>query len=92
MMSHRKPLAALAALTATCAFAVPAATASAATTPTVDPQVCQLFSLSETPFGPAGMFVGGASLSSVLTTAGSSVGCQAAAPQTSLLPTLQLWR
>jgi hypothetical protein len=87
MFSRRKPLAALAGVTAALAIAVPAASASAATsaTPTVDPTVCQLLSLSEEPFGPS-MFLGGGSLRSVLTNAGSTVGCAAPAPGQGLFP------
>lgn len=89
MLSRRKPLAALAAVTAALAIAATTASASAATTsaPAVDPTVCQLFNLSTGPFGP-GMFLGGASLDATLAKAGSSVGCQAqpTSPQQSLLP------
>ena len=89
MLSRRKPLAALAGVTAALAIAVPAASASAATSaaPTVDPTVCQLLSLSEGPFGPT-MFLGGGSLQSVLKNAGSSVGCAAPAPGQGLFPGL----
>ena len=87
MLSPRKPLAALAAVTAALIVAVPAASASAATTaaPTVDPQVCGLVNLALGPFGPT-QFIGGASLASVLTSAGASVNCPPPAPQPSLLP------
>jgi hypothetical protein len=68
--------------------AVPAASASAATTraPIVDPQVCGLVDLAMGPFGPT-QFIGGASLANVLAGAGASVGCAPPAPQPSLLPT-----
>ena len=87
MLSHRKPLAALAAVTAALAIAVPAASASAATATatTVDPTVCQLTDITLGPFGPT-HFIGGASLANVLTNAGASVGCPAPPPQPSLLP------
>jgi hypothetical protein len=86
MLCRRKPVAALAAVTAACAIAVLAPSASAASSPapTVDPTVCQLFNISTGPFGP-GMFLGGASLDATLANAGSMVGCQAQ-PQQSLLP------
>ncbi|HWE08368.1 MAG TPA: hypothetical protein VG325_03380 [Solirubrobacteraceae bacterium] len=85
MLSCRTPLAALAAVTAALAVAVPAAGA-ATTAPTVDPQVCQLLSSTTTgPFAPT-QFFGGASLGAVLTSAGNSVNCPAPAPQQSLLP------
>jgi type IV secretory pathway VirB2 component (pilin) len=87
MLSHRKPLAALAGVTAVLAFAVPVASASAASTtaPIVDPQVCQLLNFAQGPFGPTA-FIGGASLAATLAQAGSTVGCAAPAPQPSLLP------
>jgi hypothetical protein len=87
MLSHRKPLAALAAVTAALAVAVPAASANAATprTPTVDPTVCQLLNIVEGPLGPT-LFIGGSSLANVLANAGGSVGCAAPAPQSPLLP------
>jgi hypothetical protein len=87
LLSLRKPLAALAAVTAALAVAVPAASANATTTraSTVDPTVCQLLTFSEGPFGP-GMFIGGASLTSTLVNAGNSVGCTPPAPQQGLLP------
>jgi hypothetical protein len=86
LLSRRKPLAALAAVTAALAIAVPAASANAATTtsPTVDPTVCQLLTFSEGPFGP-GLFIGGASLTNTLVNAGNTVGCTPA-PQQGLLP------
>jgi hypothetical protein len=84
MLSHRKPLAAVAAVTAALAVAVPATSASAA--PIVDPQVCGLVNFAMGPFGPT-QFIGGASLASVLANAGASVGCAPPAPQPSLLPT-----
>jgi hypothetical protein len=94
MVLHRKPAAVLAAVTAALAVAVPAASASAAANPTVDPQVCQLLSSAGGPFGPA-QFYGGASLASVLTSAGSTVGCAAPAPApaptVSPLPTMGWW-
>ena len=91
MLSRRKPLAALAGLTVALAVAVPAATASAATSPgpTVDPQVCTLLSIAEGPFGPTQFFggaFGGTSLGNVLNNAGSTVNCPAAAPQPSWPP------
>ena len=87
MLSHRKPLAALAAATAAIAVAVPTASASAATprASSVDPTVCQLLNLSSGPFGPTA-FIGGASLATTLANSGASVGCAAPAPQKSLLP------
>ena len=88
MLSCRKPLAALAAVAAALAVAVPAASAdstAAPAAPSVDPTVCQLLAATEGPFGPT-MFIGGTSLLNTLTTAGSSVGCQAPAPSQSLLP------
>ena len=86
-MSRRKPLAALAAVSTALAIAVPAATAGAASTRagSVDPTVCQLINFSSRPYGPT-MFMGGASLASVLASSGSSVGCPAPAPQASPLP------
>jgi hypothetical protein len=89
---RRKPLAALATGVTALAIAVPAATASAATTtgPTVNPQVCQLLTFAESPFGPTAFPVGGASLLSVLNQAGASVNCPAPAPQQSLFPTFPL--
>jgi hypothetical protein len=86
---RRKPLVALATMITALAITVPAATASAATTsgPTVNPQVCQLLSLAEGPFGPAQFPIGGASLGNVLNQAGASVNCPAPAPQQSLFPT-----
>jgi type IV secretory pathway VirB2 component (pilin) len=89
-LSHRKPLAALAGVTAALAFAVPAASASAATTttPIVDPQVCQLLNFAQGPFGPTASFFGGASLGATLAQAGSSVGCAPPPAPTSLLPGL----
>jgi hypothetical protein len=84
-MSRRKPLAALAAITAAVAVAVPATSASAATTPTVDPQVCGLLNAASGPFGPT-MFYGGASLASVLANTGASVNCPPPAPRPSFLP------
>jgi hypothetical protein len=84
LLSRRKPLAALAAVTAALAIAVPAASANAAT-PTVDPTVCQLLNFSEGPFGP-GIFTGGASLTTTLVHAGNTVGCAPPAPQQGLLP------
>ena len=85
MLARRKPLAALAAVTTALAVAVPAASASAATTQTVDPTVCQLLNVAQGPFGPT-MFLGGASLSATLQGAGSSVGCAPPAAQPSLFP------
>jgi hypothetical protein len=89
MLSCRKPVAALAALTAATAVAVPAATAPAAATaaPTVDPQVCVLLNLSLGPFGPTHFF-GGASLAAVLSNVAASVNCPPPAPLVPLLPTL----
>ena len=86
-MSRRKPLAAVAAVAALAVAAV-APNASAATTPTVDPTVCQLLAPNQGPFGTSfgpTMVPGGASLANVLATAGASVGCAAPAatsPQT----------
>jgi ABC-type sugar transport system substrate-binding protein len=88
MLSRRKPLAALAAVTAALSIAVLTASASAATpAPNVDPTVCQLMNISLGPWGP-GMFPGGASLDATLAKAGGTVGCQAqsTSPQQSLLP------
>jgi hypothetical protein len=79
MLSRRKPLAALAALTAALAVAIPAASASAAA-PTVDPQVCQLLSPTMGPLAPTAFF-GGASLARVLANARSTVSCPAPPPQ-----------
>ena len=86
---RRKPLVALATGVTALAIAVPVATASAAATtgPTVDPQVCQLLSFAEGPFGPAQSPIVGASLGSVLNQAGASVNCPAPAPQQPLFPT-----
>jgi hypothetical protein len=86
MLSCRKPLAALAAMAAAFAVAVPTASADATAAPaapSVDPTVCELLTISESPFGPT-MFIGGASLLSTLTNAGNSVGCAAPAPRPSL--------
>jgi hypothetical protein len=92
MLSHRKPLAALATVTAVLAVAVPAASASAATSaaPSVDPQVCQLLNSTQTGFFAPTMFFGGASLANTLANAGATVNCPAPAPapQQSLLPTI----
>jgi ABC-type sugar transport system substrate-binding protein len=87
LFSRRKSLAALAGVTAALAVAVPAASASAATTagPTVDPQVCQILNFAQGPFGPS-LFFGGASLQATLAQAGSTVNCPAPPPQRSLLP------
>lgn len=90
MFSHRrKPLAALATMVAALAIAVPAATASAATTsgPTVDPTVCQLLDIAQGPFGATWFPVGGASLGSVLSQAGASVNCPAPSAQQFTFPT-----
>jgi hypothetical protein len=92
MLSHRKPLIGLAAVTATLAVAIPAASANAATTAgsaTVDPTVCQLLNTTMGPFGPT-RGIGGASLASVLANAGSSVGCAAAPAQPSLGPKIPM--
>jgi hypothetical protein len=86
------PLAAVAAVTAALAVAVPATASAATASPaTVDPQVCQLLNVVGGPFGPT-HFVGGASLADVLAKAGSSVGCAAPAPSPSLLTTIPWWR
>jgi hypothetical protein len=87
---RHKPLVALATTVTALAIAVPATAAHAATTagPTVDPQVCQLLSLTEGPFGPTQFPIGGASLGSVLSQAGASVNCPAPTPQQSPFPTL----
>ena len=79
MLSRRKPLAALVTVTAALAAGIPAATASAAPVPTVDPTVCQIINLPAAlgPFGPQNV-LGGASLLSVLANAGGTVGCAAA--------------
>ena len=91
MLSRKKPLAALAAVTAALAVALPAASASAQTPgPTVDPQVCQALNTTMGPFGPA-QFIGGASLARVLAHAAATVNCPAPASQPSLLPTVP-WR
>ena len=76
MSSYRKSVAALAAVTAALAVAVPATSASAATTaaPGVDPTVCQLTNLAIGPFGLA-YVPGGPALANTLTQAGASVGC-----------------
>ena len=89
---RRKPLAALATGVTALAIAVPAATASAATTstPTVNPQVCQLLDFAEGPFGLTQFPIGGASLGATLNQAGASVNCPAPAPQQPLIPTLPL--
>jgi type IV secretory pathway VirB2 component (pilin) len=93
MLSRRKPLAALAAVTAALVIAVPATSASAATTTaTVDPTVCQLLNLTSGPFGPTRFIIGGASLGAVLAHAGATVGCPAPAPNPSpLLPIAPWW-
>jgi hypothetical protein len=79
MLSRPKPLAALTAVAAALAVAVPATTASAAPTKAlvVDPTVCQLLSFSMGPFGPTQYF-GGASLATTLANSGASVGCTSA--------------
>jgi hypothetical protein len=77
MLSRRKSLMAVAAVTATFAAAIPAASAHAAT-PLVDPTVCQLLNLVKGPFGPTAG-VGGGSLADVLGRVGTSVGCTAPA-------------
>jgi hypothetical protein len=97
MLSRRKSLAALAAVTAALAVTVPAASASAATTaaPTVDPTVCQLFNITTGALGPIGpmQVPGVASLTNVLGNAGASVGCAPAAPPAGLrsLPSAVPW-
>lgn len=80
MLSHRKPLAAVAAVTVALAVAVPAASASAA--PTVDPTVCSLLNTTNGPFGPT-QGIGGSSLAKVLAGAGGTVGCEAPAAPSS---------
>jgi hypothetical protein len=87
MFSRRMPLVAVAAVTAAAAVAIPVTSASAA--PTVDPTVCQLLNIAQSPFGPTSFFVGGASLGSVLASTGASVGCPAAPTLPSLVPTLR---
>jgi hypothetical protein len=73
-MSRRKSLMAATAVTAALAASVTASKADAATTPLVDPTVCQLLDLAKGPLGPtAGL--GGSSLADVLGRAGASVGC-----------------
>ena len=80
MLSRRKSLMAVTAVTAALAAAIPAASANAAT-PLVDPTVCQLLDIVKGPFGPtAGP--GGASLGDVLARVGGSVGCSAPAQPT----------
>jgi hypothetical protein len=74
MLSRQKPLAALAAVTAALAIAVPASAATT-TAPTVDPTVCRLLNTTMGPAGPT-QSVGGASLANVLANAGGSVGCR----------------
>jgi hypothetical protein len=93
MLPCRKPLAAVAAVTAAFAFAVPAVSASAATTVTVDPQVCALLNPTTGPFAPFGAFgptmvAGGASLASVLSKAGATVNCPAAKAAPAAAPSL----
>ena len=85
MPSCRKPMAAVAAVTAALALAVPAMSASAKTTqnPTVDPTVCGILNEGMGPFGPT-MFLGGASLKNTLAQAGNTVGCPAAPSKPSL--------
>ena len=78
MLSRRKPIVALAVVTAALAAAVPAASASAAVS--VDPTVCQLMVMPAGPFGPAA-FPGAASLATTLANAGATVGCAAPAQQ-----------
>jgi hypothetical protein len=92
MLSSRKPLAALAAITAAAAVTIPVASASAAapTSPTVDPQVCQLLSFAIGSPGLAQSF-GGPALAGVLTNAGGTVGCAAQAAPASALPAVPLW-
>jgi hypothetical protein len=85
MLSRRKPMVALAAITAALAVAVPVTSASAATAtprsiPLVDPTVCQLLNVSELQAAPTALF-GGTSLATVLTGAGNSVGCPGLNPQ-----------
>lgn len=91
MLPCRIPLAAVAAVTAALAVAVPAASA-ATTGPIVDPQVCSLLNPAAGPFAPTN-FPGGASLTAVLAKAGATVNCPAsasapAAPPSLLLPFL----
>jgi hypothetical protein len=87
MLSSRKPVAALAAVTAALAIAIPAASANAApaASPVVDPTVCQLLNFTQGPFGP-GIFIGDASLTDTLTHAGDLVGCTPPAPEQGLMP------
>ena len=84
MLSGLKAAAGLAAVIATLAVAVPAASASAKATPSssVDPTVCQLLGSVTGSLGSA-RFAGGASLVNTLTNAGNSVGCPAPAPRAS---------
>jgi hypothetical protein len=81
MLSRRKSLMAVTAVTATFAAAIPAASANASGTPLVDPTVCQLLDLVKGPFGPTAG-VGGSSLADVLSRAGASVGCAAGSQPT----------
>jgi hypothetical protein len=78
---RRKPLAALATVVTALVIAVPAATATAATTsgPIVDPTVCQLLDVAQSPFGPTSLAIGGASLGTELSQVGASVNCPAPA-------------
>jgi hypothetical protein len=85
MSSLGKPVAALAAVIAALAVAAPAA--SAAPAPGVDPQVCQLFTMTMGPYGPT-QALGGASLGTVLANAGATVGCKAPTAQPSPSPFL----
>jgi hypothetical protein len=80
MFSCRNSLTAVAAVTAALTFAVPAASANAATLdgPIVDPTVCSLLNSAEGSYG-ATAANGGAALTDVLNKVGASVGCSAAA-------------
>jgi hypothetical protein len=78
MLSIGKSVAALAALTVTLAVAAPAASAAPPAL-VIDPQVCQLFTVTMGPYGPT-QVPGGAALGTVLANAGGLVGCKAPAP------------
>ena len=76
MLSRRKSLAAVTAVTAALAVAAPTASADNAPAPIVDPTVCQLLDIAG---GQYTQGYGGGSLADVLKQAGASVRCSAPA-------------
>ena len=90
MLPRRKSLMAASAVTAALAVALPAASAQAST-PIVDPTVCELLNRARAPLGPTSG-PGGSSLADVLARTGASVGCSAPArPTFPTFPTFPWW-